>query len=531
MRRTTAIALMIVFALFAGACSSSDDADTSDTTDGATETTADATSTTAGGTDTTTGTSAGSDEPLRVVRFESFAGWDLDGAAGYADYQTHFQVMEGLLRFGADGESLEPGLAEEWVWDADAFTWTFTLRENATFSNGDTVTVEDVAFSLDVWREGPNFGVSVENILDVTGEGKTVVMQLGSVDNTILPWMAASVSGIMPADYAGMTRDEFLLKPIGAGAYQVDEWSVGGQIVLSANPYFYDSERPMIKNVIIDTVPDETSRQILFEGGEADLVEYLSPTVAPQYDPGSVYQAELHSVEHIGLNVLRPPFDDPLARQAVAYAIDYEQISAALAPYFFLPSGILAPNIRNWAPPTQPYYRQDLAKAKDLLAQSTVPDGGAVEFIYDIGNDLDALMGQIIQSNLAEIGFDVTLTGLETGAFLDRAFTIDADITVWNYGAVSPDISDPLSWIMVTAWLFSGQETDTLLDDFFAYAVAETPEAAQAVIVDVQDKAIDDAAAIALAEGFYLTAVNPALTGFASAPWGLHYYDTIGWGS
>ena len=69
------------------------------------------------------------------------------------------------------------------------------------------------------------------------------------------------------------------------------------------------------------------------------------------------------NVEHIGLNVLRPPFDDPLARQAVAYALDYDAIVAGLAPYFGLPSGILAPNIRNWAPPTKPYYRQDLEKA------------------------------------------------------------------------------------------------------------------------------------------------------------------------
>jgi peptide/nickel transport system substrate-binding protein len=331
----------------------------------------------------------------------------------------------------------------------------------------------------------------------------------------------------MPNDYAGMTRDEFLQNPIGAGPYQVDSWAVGGRIELSANPYFYDPDRPYYEKVILETVPDETERQILFEGGEADVIEYLSPTVAPQYDQGAIYQVPLHSIEHIGLNVLRPPFDDPLARQAVAYAIDYEGIAAALAPYFDLPSGILAPNINNWAPPTQPYYRQDLDTARDLLAQSSVPDGATVEFVYDVANDLDTLIGQIVQANLAEIGFDVTLSGLETGAFLDRAFSVDADIAVWNYGAVSPDISDPISWVAVTGWLFSGYETDTLWNDFYEYAVAETDEDAQAVIARIQDGAIDAAAAIAVAEGHYLHAVNPDLTGFASAPWGLHYYDTI----
>ncbi|MFW2338931.1 MAG: ABC transporter substrate-binding protein [Acidimicrobiia bacterium] len=519
MRRPILIALLVVLALFAASCG-----------DGDTDTTAAGTDDTTAATETTVAAAA-DDGVLNVVRFESFDGWNLDGAAAYSDYQTHFQVMEGLLRFTSDGKDVEAGLADNWVWDPDALTWTFTLREDATFSNGDPVTWEDVAFSLSVWQEGANFGGSYASIIGVSGEGKTVVFELIDTDITLLPFLAASVSGVMPKDFAGMTQDEFLQNPIGAGAYQIDEWSVGGTIELSANPHFYDPDRPYYDKVIIETVPDETERQILFEGGDADIVEYLSPTVAPQYDPANVVQVPVHSVEHIGLNVLRPPFDDPLARQAVAYAIDYEAITAGLAPYFGLPSGILAPNIQNWAPPTKPYYRQDLAMAKDLLAQSTVPDGATVEFIYDVGNDLDTLIGQIIQANLAEIGFDVTLSGLETGAFLDRAFSIDADITVWNYGAVSPDISDPVSWVAVTGWLFSGYETDTLWDDFFTYAVSATPEEAQAVIAKIQDGAIDEAAAIAVAEGTYLHAVNPSLTGFASAPWGLHYYDTVAPGS
>ena len=519
MRFRNTIALVAVLALLASACG--DDAATTEATTATTqagETTEATTATTAAPADAGT---------LRVARYESFSSWDVDAAAAYADYQSHFTVMEGLLRFGADGRSVEPGLAEDWVWDPDAFTWTFTLRENARFSNGDPVTFEDVAFSLGVWQEGPNFGASSASIIGISGGGRTVVFELIDTDITILPFLAASVSGVMPKDYAGMTRDEFLVTPIGAGAYQVDDWSVGGRMVLSANPYFYDPERPYYKTVIIDTVADETERQILFEGGDADIVEYLSPTIAPQYDQADVYRAQSHAVSHIGLNVLRPPFDDVLARRAVAYAIDYQAIADSLAPYFGLPSGILAPNINNWAPPTKPYFRRDLDKARDFLAQSAAADGATVEFIYDVGSDLDTLIGQIVQANLAEIGITVTLSGLETGAFLDRAFTIDGDIASWSYGAVSPDISDPISWVAVTGWLFSGYETDTLWNDWYEYSISATAEEAQAVIARVQDGAFDQAAAIAVAEGTFLHAVNQDLVGFASAPWGLHYYDTI----
>ena len=519
MRFRTAIALMVLMALLAAACGDS----SSDTT------TADP----GGTTDTTVSTDDGVDVgggTLTAVRFESFDGWVLDSAAAYSSYQTHQAVIEPLMRFGADGQSIEPGLAESWDYDPDGLTITFTLHEGTRFSNGDPVTAEDVAFSLDIWNAGPNFGGSWDAIVAVTGEGQEIVFELAYPDNTLMAVLASSISGIMPKDFAGMTEDDYYNDPIGAGAFVVDEWSIGGRIVLKPNESYYDPERPYVDELILEVVTDEAERQILFDSGEAQIVEYLSPTVAPQYDPADVFVCTIHSVEHIGLNVLRPPFDDPLVRQAVAYAIDYDAIDVALGEYFGLPSGILSPNILNWAPPTKPYFSRDLTMAADLLAQSSAAGGTSAELIYDAGNALDTLVVQIIQANLAEVDIEVSLSALETGAFLDRAFSIDADMTIWNYGAISPNISDPLIWIYATGWLFSGQETDTLFDQFLAYADAATNADMQAIIAEVQDGAIDEAAAIAVAEGSYLHAVNQDLTGFDSAPWGLYYYDTISLG-
>ena len=534
MRARKTILLFAVLALLAGACGGDDEG--SDTTAGATETTAGGTETTAGGTETTAGATETTASPgdgggtLVATRFESFDGWVLDSAAAYSSYQTHLAVMEPLIRFTEDGQSLAPGLAREWVYDPDALTITFTLQDGAAFSNGDPVTAEDVAFSLDVWRTGPNFGESWAAIAAVTGEGNQVVLELEFPDNTILPLMASSVSGIMPKDFAGMTEDDFYNSPIGAGPFVVEEWSLGGRIRLTPNPHYYDPERPYVDELILEVIADETERQNLFEAGQVHINEYLSPTVAPQYNEAAVYKCIVHSIEHIGLNVTRPPFDDLSARQAVAYAVDYDAIDAALGEYFGLPSGILAPNIWHWVPPTKPYFRQDLATAQELAANSSLAGGVDVEMIYDAGNELDTLVSQIVQANLAEIGVNVSLTALETGAFLDRAFSVDADITPWNYGAIQPDMGDPMVWIWATGWLFSGYETDTLFNDFLDYGAAATEADQEAIVAKIQDDAIDHAAAIAVAEGSYLHAVNTDLTGFWSAPWGLYYYDTIALG-
>ncbi|NHZ73699.1 MAG: hypothetical protein GWP16_04430, partial [Nitrospirae bacterium] len=139
MRYRAAIALLAILSMFAAACSSDDSGDTTETTTAGAETT-----------EATETTVAAEEEggTLQVVRFESFDGWVLDSAAAWSTYQSHLAVIEPLLRFGEDGKSLADGLAEEWSYDPEALTITFTLKENARFSNGDPVTAEDVAFSL-----------------------------------------------------------------------------------------------------------------------------------------------------------------------------------------------------------------------------------------------------------------------------------------------------------------------------------------------------------------------------------------------
>ncbi|MGA9160079.1 MAG: ABC transporter substrate-binding protein, partial [Actinomycetota bacterium] len=94
---------------------------------------------------------------LRVARSESFDGWVLDSAAAYASYQTQYAVIETLVRSTADGQGLEPGLAESWEYDPEGPSWTFVLRDGLVFSDGTPLTSADVAWSEGIWAKGPNF--------------------------------------------------------------------------------------------------------------------------------------------------------------------------------------------------------------------------------------------------------------------------------------------------------------------------------------------------------------------------------------
>jgi peptide/nickel transport system substrate-binding protein len=512
--------LLTVIALVAAACGTTDQA-----------TTAIGETPETGAAGATSPAGAGPTGTLRVVRTESFDGWVLDSAAAYGSYQTHAAVIEGLLRPAADGQSVEPGLAESWTHDPELATWTFRIRDNARFSNGEPVTADDVVFSFGVWSSGPNFGALYGNVVGATAtDEKTVVFELASsVDNGFLALISASISGVMPADFAGISEDEYYANPIGAGAFRVEDWSIGGRIVLRANEFFYGyPNRPGFEEVVIDVVADDTERAILFDAGDADLVEYVSASTASQYDDAEIRALLPSQIEHLSLNVLAPLFDDVDVRNAVARAIDYAAIvDGPFAGFATLPTGILAPNLAGWAPPSEPYYTTDVAAARTLLAGSSAPDGASVELIYDSGLAGDTLVAQIIKSNLAEIGLDVQLTGLETGAFLDRAFSLDADMMLWSYGAISPDITDPIGWFLGTGWLFTGWDTDTLGEQFSASSVAATDLDRAAVATEIQDQAFRNAQAIALAEFQVIHAVSPGLSGFESAPWGVYFYDTI----
>lgn len=465
---------------------------------------------------------------LRVARSESFDGWDPDAAAAYATYQTLYAVLEPLVRFTSDGQGLEPGLAESWTYDPDSTSWTFKLREGATFSDGSPLTADDVVFSADQWKQGANLGAVYAGISAVEApDPQTVVFKLAGPDTTLPVILSWSAAAIFPKDFGGRTKEDYFASPIGAGAFTVAEWTPGGQIVLKRSEHYYLPDRPYLDEIVVDVVADANERALLFEAGQADISEYVSAVTAARYGDALIALPS-SQIEHLSLNLKKAPLDDVNVRLAIAHGIDFEAITGGpFKGYGSPPRGIVAPNLPNWAPPSLPLFTRDIAEAQRLLAASKHPDPGPLELVYDSGIASDALVAQIVEANLAEIGIDATLSGLETGAFLDRAFGLDADMVLWSYGAISPDAIDPLGWFLATSWLFTGQETDTLFEQFLAYSAADTSAAKQAIITRIQDQALENAQAISLSEFQVLQATGPKVNGFASAPWGLYYWDPI----
>ena len=465
---------------------------------------------------------------LHVVRAESFDGWDQDKAAAYASYQTLLAVLEPMVRFNANGKDIEPGIATSWSYDAKAMTWTFTLRDGVQFGDGSPLTSADVAFSEGVWAAGPNFGGLYSSIKKVlTPDPKTVVFQMGAPNTTLPVQMAWASSGIMPRNYGGRAKAAFDAAPIGAGAFIVVSWSPTGRIELARNPHYYMKGRPYLDKVQIDVVSDANERAVQFQSGQYDISEGVPTNTAKQYG-SSLIALPASQIEHLSLNITKAPFNNPKVRQAIAAAIDYKGIAGGpYQGYATPPTGILPPNIGHYSAPSLAAPTQDLAKAKQLLADSGATTTGTYEVIYDSGQPNDALVAQILQQNLAAVGINLKLTGLETGAFVDEAFGVKSDMVLWSYGAISPDMFDPIGWILGTSWLFTGDDTKPLKAQYDAYNAAQSDAAKQKIVTQIQDQSLLTAQALPLASFQVLQGVSSKVKGFASAPWGMYYWDPI----
>ena len=463
---------------------------------------------------------------LRVVRGIFHEGWDPDAALELASIQYIQHVMEPLIRANPDGLTLGPGIAESWEYDEAALTFTVNLNPDARFSDGTPVTAEDVVFSAEEWKAGPNYGILYASLgaAEIVDD-QTAVFSMEYPDSSldaVLTWQSAA---IMPKDFGGRSRDEYMADPVGAGPFAVESWQPGAELVLVRNEHFYDPERPYLDRIVITENSDLSQRMVAFESGDADLI-LVPPDQLGSIPTSQVTLAPAHLMHYLGFNTTAPPFDDANVRRAFALAIDYDAIVSLGAGTWELPTGGIPPNIADWAPPSEPYFTRDTARAQQLLDQAGAA-GLAVELTYDTGLLNHDLVAQVVQSSLGDVGVDVEIVALDTTSHIERTATNEYDIDLWTMSAISPTAIDPVGYYLAVNYLYTGYPLD-VLDEVLIEFTSTTDDAAQAAaITKVQDELATQAPFVALSNQQTAFAARPGVNGFAPAPWATWWYDHI----
>ncbi|MGJ4927339.1 ABC transporter substrate-binding protein [Bradyrhizobium sp. HKCCYLS2038] len=327
-----------------------------------------------------------------------------------------------------DRDKFKPELAEDMtIGDMSAI---FKLRKNAKFHDGTPVTAKDVKWSLDraVSVGGfPTFQMSAGSLTKpeqfVIVDDYTVRVDFLKKDRLTIPDLAVIVPCVVNSELVkknATDKDPWGLEytkqqTAGSGAYKVTKWTAGTEVIMERNDDWVCGPLPKIKRVIWRMVPQAGNRRALLERGDADISYEL-----PNKDFQEMKSNGKHTVislpisngiQYIGMNVTKPPFDNPKVRQALAYAMPYQKIIDAVMFGLANPMFGAAPDKATevaWPQPTK--YVTDMEKAKALLAEAGYANGFETTISFDLNfAQVNEPLCVLVQESLAQLGIKTTI--------------------------------------------------------------------------------------------------------------------------
>ena len=307
---------------------------------------------------------------------------------------------------------------------------TFKLKKNAKFHDGAPVTAKDVKWSLDraVSVGGfPTFQMSAGSLTKpeqfVIVDDSTVRVDFMKKDRLTIPDLAVIVPCVVNSELVkknASEKDPWGLEytkqqTAGSGAYKVTKWTAGTEVVMERNEDWVGGPLPKIRRVIWRMVPQAGNRRALLERGDADIsYELPFKDFQEMKANGKLNVVSLpfsNGIQYIGMNVTKPPFDNPKVRQAVAYALPYQKIMDAVLFNLANPMfGAAADKPTEVAWPQPHKYATDIEKARALMAEAGQANGFETTISFDLNfAGVNEPLCILVQESLGQIGIKCTI--------------------------------------------------------------------------------------------------------------------------
>jgi peptide/nickel transport system substrate-binding protein len=337
-------------------------------------------------------------------------------------FMVLYAVHDALVKPMPAGVST-PSLAESWTDSKDHLAYTFTLRKNARFHNGEPVTADDVKFSFERYK-GASATLLKEKVKEVQALSPSQVrFVLKEPWPDFMTFYATTASGaawIVPKKYVEKVgEDGFKAAPVGAGPYKVVSFKPGVELVLEAFDGYW-RKAPSVKRLVMRSLPEESTRAAALRNGEVDIAYLLTgPTAeAVQKAPGYKVVAPLLSgafwLELPDQWDPKSPWADRRVRLAASHAIDRQALNKAETLGFSRLTGNFVPRIFQYALTIEaPAY--DPGRAKKLLAEAGYPNGfdGGDFYPFPPYNS----MGEAMQGYFQAVGIRTRLRTMERAAY------------------------------------------------------------------------------------------------------------------
>ena len=378
-------------------------------------------------------------KPLIVAQGADARTLDPQKAIDTPTVRVYNQIYDGLVKKDND-MNIVPGLAESWN-KVDERRTIFNLRKGVKFHNGETLTAKDVKFTLDRMKNQPtvSFLISEIELVNVIDD-YTVEIVTKNGFGPLLSHLSHPGAVILNEKAVTNSSERYDQNPVGTGPYILDKWLAGDRIFLKANPEYYLG-KSAIENIVIKAIPEGTNRTIALETGEADIVYDVDPVdidkIRSNNDLKFLYEQSLGN-SYLGLNTQHKPFDDVRVRQAIAYAINVDDIIEVVYKNTAIPgSSPISPKIPGYNKDVK-NYEYNVEKAKKLLAEAGYPNGFKTS-IWINDNTSRKDIATILQDQFKTIGIDAAIETLEWGAYIDRTAAGEHDMYILGWVTVTGD--------------------------------------------------------------------------------------------
>lgn len=415
-----------------------------------------------------------------------------------------FKVMYNSLvkyKLSDDGQTIEivPDLAESWEASADASAYTFQVRDDVKWHDGEPFTVDDVKFTLDSILDPANnaqqrrYLATIQSVEVV--DDSTVTLNLDA-PFAFLPVMLGFNVPIVPKHLLDgqdlQQPTDFLNNPVGTGPFKFKEIVQGSHVSTVANPDYFEGA-PHLDGVDFVIIPDTNTQVARLLAGDIDFTA-IEPNQldAVEGQAGvTVRYAPQVRYFYLAFNHERPVFQDVRVRQALNFAIDKEGLvqnvlkgggQVATGPISPLLGDVYNPNVK-----TYPYDMEQAASLLEEAGWTKGPDGILVNeqgdrlsFVIDAPNNYP-LMVQVAtyaQSQYRELGAEVELRVSQWPVFNEYFTATDYDMMMyWYVTPPSPDIFSQYATEAQNYFNYSNPKVDQLIKDARAEPDTETRNA------------------------------------------------------
>ena len=461
----------------------------------------------------TSSTSANDNKELVVgvnfglTSFDPSGTWDL--------YNTR-QAFDGLVTLDENWQ-IAPNLAESWTVSDDGLIYTFNLRKDVKWSNGDQLKASDVVFSFN--RAMKSSFVSESFTSDTISKVEalddyTVKFTLKRPNVTFLTALAALPYGyVLNEKVVTQYGDQFgkvIDSLVTTGPYIVKEWKNGEYAIFEANPNYHRGVAS-IKKIKMVVMPEENTAVIALQSGEIGMyLNQLSPSAVSQLkgdDTLNLITGEAERYFYFDLNTKTGPCANKEFRQALAYAVDRNKLNTLVtngeAPVIDFPSGVTYTG--NPAEKVMP--ERNIEKAKELIKQAGLEGTTIVYKSANTGVYPD--IATSLKQDLEDVGLKVDVQLMERGAFQADLVKGNFDMTIYQWGPETRDMACMVDALGTNGSANAGKYSNPTVDQLLEKAISTTDiEARKQYYSQVIHIAADDMPVIPLFSALFARAIN-----------------------